>query len=118
MLVGNFIVPLTSTNNRKRRRRSSLYFSSTKALRRSRMTKFRKGVSKTGQCTLGDTRKSLHFRGGSSAEEEHNTALQLDDIVQELEGALSVHVEDGEENISTVSLFLFICFNSDYLASC
>jgi len=118
MLVGNFIMPLTSTQNRRRRRRSSLYFSSTKALRRSRMTKFRKGVSKTRQCTPGDTRKSLHFGGGSSGGEEHNTALQFDDIVEELEGTLSAHVKDGEENVSTVSLFVFIYFNSNYLASC
>lgn len=69
---------------RKRRKRSSFYFSSLKALKRTRMTRGKKVVSKTKDVGASELRKSLRFesvaQSAISAEEDgalvHNSSVQ------------------------------------------
>ena len=58
-------------HRRRRKRRNRLYFSSSKALRRSRMKKGSRVSSKLAQ-NAGDLRRSLCFEGGSAGQEEED----------------------------------------------
>jgi len=90
MLVDNqralFVVPVQS---RKRKRRSSFFFSSSKALKRSRMTRGKKAVSKSSQASAIDLRKSQHFEGGDIGDEEdaslnaYSTLHEIGDISED-----------------------------------
>jgi hypothetical protein len=72
MLIGNDRLPLVSpTPKKKRRKFRSLYFSSSKALRRSRMTRSKKTVSKVGDASFGEPRRNLRFRGGGSTGDDN-----------------------------------------------
>lgn len=71
----------------KRRRRASLYFSSSKALKRSRMTKGRKAVSKTND-TSDYLRRTLRFRaeGGEAEDVYAQNFDSLDAIPEDITG--------------------------------
>ncbi len=72
MLGESLGVELVPTDVRSRKRRCSFFFSSSKALKKSRMNK-KKVVSRTSQSTPGEPRKSLHFAGGGSSGEDGPT---------------------------------------------
>jgi hypothetical protein len=81
MFVENSGTLILSPEHRKRKKRqSSFYFSSSKALLRSRMTRGKGVVSKTGQSTLGDLRKVLHFGIRGSGEDEDATVHNTDAV--------------------------------------
>jgi len=67
MLLGHqSSLNVRTEHRRKKKRRSSLYFSSSRALRRSRMTKSKKVTSKSGKGGLGEVQESIRFEGVSS----------------------------------------------------
>ena len=71
MLVDSGVVDLISLKPRRRgKRRGSLYFSSAKALRRSRMTRGTRVPPKAAEPTPADFRRVLRFETGSIAGEE------------------------------------------------
>jgi len=97
-------------HRRKRKRRSSLYFSSSRALRRSRVKRSKKVMSKSGKVGLGEVRKPIRFEGASSDSVgvggHHLVAVEED------AQALSVDYQvGGAENVTSVSS-AFSIFNS------
>ena len=57
--------------SKSKRRKRMLYFSSTKALKRSRMTRGKKVMSKTSESTAGDLRHLHRFPTGHRSGEEN-----------------------------------------------
>jgi len=65
MLVGHNSFALVSASVKKTRRKSrSIYFSSRKALARSRMIRAKKTLYKTAHASGGDPRRNLRFEEG------------------------------------------------------
>jgi hypothetical protein len=104
MLIGNvrslFVSP---TLKKKRRKFRSLYFSSSKALRRSRMTRSKKIVSKVGEATLGDPRRNLCFRGVGSTGDDNASHQSLDAGEENFEGVHEVHNLTLQGAVSSIS---------------
>jgi hypothetical protein len=104
MLIENVRSPLVSpTPIKKRRKCRSLYFSSSKALKRSRMTRSKKTVSKVGEATLGDPRRNLRFRGGGSTGDDNASVQSLDAVEENFEGVHEVHNLTLQGAVSNVS---------------
>jgi len=63
---------------KKRRRQVPIYFSSSKALKRSKMTKGKTALSKTNESASGDVQRALHFGRGETGESEDVLALTVE----------------------------------------
>lgn len=111
MLVENCsFLPIIPERARKRKRRSSLYFSSSKALRRARMTRSKKVVSKTSQGAIGDSRRSIRFDGGASAGDE-DEGYNVVAIASDMEEVFNIDEVRGHDSSGAVSFF-------DYFVLC
>jgi len=69
-----------SPQAKKRRKQLSLYFSSCKALRKSRMMKGKKSVSKTNDSAPENLRRAFRFGRGEAAQDPNVEAINLDSI--------------------------------------
>jgi hypothetical protein len=103
MLVEEQETLIDSQNHRKRQKRhSSFFFSSPKALKRSRMTRGKRLLSKTGQSTDGDPRKVLRFGTSSSAGEEDTGEKTIHADEEMAEDNASMQEEATTVNVSVL----------------
>lgn len=70
------------------------------------MTRGKKVVSKTGQSSPRELRKSLRFGGRGSGGEEDVSSQNMDAVEEACEDIGAVHQDIEEENINTVSMLL------------
>lgn len=94
-----------SEKGNSRKKRSSLYFSSSKALKRSRMMRGKKVVSKTGQSSPGALRKSLRFGGGGTSGDEDGRSNVLETVLETNEDSTCAENQSQEDITVTVSIY-------------
>jgi hypothetical protein len=90
LISSNSSAIVVSNHMKKRRRRLSLYFLSSKALRRSRMNRGKRFVSKTSQATPGRPRKVLSYGGGSTTGEEDVEVQNLECLQEMTKDTISI----------------------------
>lgn len=95
-----------SNQTKKRRRRASLYFSSSRALKRSRMTKGRKTVSRSNDSTSENIRKALRFGGGEGGRAEDVYAANQNALEPIIEDIAAVSNQAQPAEISVVREFV------------
>lgn len=85
---------ISVTDRKKRRKRQTFFYTSAKALRRSRM-KQKKVLSKIGETSLGEVRKALCFATGTSTRDGDVEVENAEDdghVFQE-DSTLDNHIE-------------------------
>lgn len=104
LAVSSQDVVISFQQRRQQRRHSSLHFSSTKALRRSRMTKGKKTSLKRGQASGGNTEKALDFGSGSNVGEDDGGVCNIAGTGDAFGDAISSQVEgSGDVDVRNVS---------------
>ncbi len=100
MFVENLGTSIPSTLLRRRKnRRRSLYFSSRKELQRSRMTRGKKVMSKTGQSIPGNLRKAIRFTTGDGSGEDTVGAKDLE-VLQEMSEDTIGRQDEGPQEVA------------------
>jgi len=95
----------------KHKRRIPLYFLSSKALRRSRMTRGKRAVPKTGLSTVGNLKKTLSFGKGGSGMEGHVQGQDLEPsqtIVNQMSTKRIISTQEDLPNVSFFSYHFFL----------
>jgi len=95
---------VTPNYSRKRRKRRSLYYLSPKVLKRVRMTRGEKAVSKTNRARASELYKSFHFEGGASSNSIGARGRNLEVVHEETHDTSVDHEVIGKNNISNISL--------------
>jgi len=81
MLIDTSSTPYPKLEQTKKRRwRVPIYFSSYKALRRSKMTKGKRALSKTNESAFGDVQRGLRFGRGETRESEDVLELTVESL--------------------------------------
>jgi len=110
MITGHNSSPIVCSHTKKKHRKfRSIYFSSKKALERSRMTRSKKVLSKTAQATHNDLQRVLCFGGDGSAGHD-NLEFQILEAIQEdsecANGVSNVGLPEVVLNVSNYHNFL------------
>jgi hypothetical protein len=111
MLFQNFESICSKEVSDKKCRRKTLYYSSAKALRRSRMTRGKKVLSRIAESTAGDLRKAHRFSTAYRSGEENVGGNDLEAMQQMSEDTTTERSEGQAKVADTVrnkSIHLYI----------
>jgi len=97
----------TLNPGKKRRRGVSLYFSSSRALKRSIKTKGKKTMSKTNDSTSENLRRALRFGRGEGGQADDVYAVNIDALEPITEDIVAVSNLPQSAQISIVRAILF-----------